>query len=105
MGRRQGEQALAQVHQALSHAHEQQQRGVLVVVAAQLPQHARQACIVGARSCDACMQKCGVGACLAGDQEQLLSLRPGSPLGSVQASPWLCTSWVTCNQRGRREDI
>jgi len=51
---REAEQALAHVHQALRHAHQQQQRGLLRVVAAQPAQHARQPRVVGARADDAC---------------------------------------------------
>ncbi len=48
------EEALAHVHQALRHAHQEQQRRFLIVVAAEAPQHARQPRIVGSRSDQAC---------------------------------------------------
>lgn len=54
MDGRQVEEALAHVHQALSGAYQEQQRRLLVVVAAQGAQHPRQPRVVRARANDTC---------------------------------------------------
>lgn len=41
---------LAQVHQALRDAHEEQMKRIFCVISRQLSQHRRQPCVVGARA-------------------------------------------------------